>query len=353
MLCILYSPKIQSTQIYDGTPISLSTRRTLSIHHTLHNNKQSNSKWCLYQRSSYGLDHINPPFPALYSSSLGRYQGEQKASFLLLGLERGPHLFHFPETKKKIEEKKKTNTIQKADIFFSKMRRSTGGIPGWQRRSGAPPHMYSNSPEVKALSNSVSPTHPQANSAIRRVQSAAALGSLQSSRSTAQISELQLVSAKLREMQLEISRLNRKIKESESEEQRTNAFARRSVLICNILLAVLTFVNRTSFFFRSRTRLTGFMKRFLVPHAFASKQTLSAFLYDAILNGAKSSVPFLVGYGFLVSYQGRFCFVFAIFSLSTPPSPPPPPPPLSLSLCLSFTAPQIVITRIYLLPNRL
>jgi uncharacterized protein YggT (Ycf19 family) len=175
---------------------------------------------------------------------------------------------------------------------------------------------------------------------MRRVHSAAALRSLPEShggiaalpRGAPQgySKEYRLVLRKLRDMQLEIGQLQRRLHEAEQERSRPVAFSRFSALASTLVVASITLVSKSVRAFRARARVTGVTGRLLVPKSLSSQvshqtptrssrarqrisltaraaplqKTVFAFLYHATLIGVRSSVPFLLALLFLRSGRG-------------------------------------------------
>ncbi len=117
---------------------------------------------------------------------------------------------------------------------------------------------------------------------------------------------LHMLTSKLRELQLEVGRLNRKLQYEAHEKARPVVLSRRAALTSTLLLGILTFFSRSVQYFNERRRVTGLSKKLFVPDSLTNKNSIISYTYDAIVGGMTSSIPFFVSFGFLRSDKGKF-----------------------------------------------
>jgi len=127
---------------------------------------------------------------------------------------------------------------------------------------------------------------------IRRVRS---LGELP--RGSAKQIQFMILSEKIREMQFEVSRLSRKVKEIlEESELWSLRYSRRMVVLSNVMLGGWIFLLRFSRCFKEGSEVGnrgGWLVRWLLPSA-SDKIPLSAVLVSAFLEGFQGATIFLI-----------------------------------------------------------
>jgi len=118
--------------------------------------------------------------------------------------------------------------------------------------------------------------------------------------------EIRSLRKQMRDMQLDIGFLYRKIKDADSEKTQPMVYSKRLALTSNVILGVWTFISRAAESFQERRRLTGVSRWLLVPKGLQNKNSLLAVGYDALATGLQTCLPYFMAFGFLRSPHGMF-----------------------------------------------
>jgi len=104
-----------------------------------------------------------------------------------------------------------------------------------------------------------------------------------------------LISERLKELQYEVSRLNRKVREFEEEDEHWSLrYTRRGVIFSNVMLGCWIFILRFLRQFRKREKMTGLLAQMFIPPTEEGSAPLSVVLISSILQGGQSALPFCI-----------------------------------------------------------